>query len=64
MSKLDMTLTEKVFLESNKRNQNLVAENDTFFDQKSINTPKEMDINVQEWLEVFAEDEVKLQGCR
>ena len=61
MSKLDMTLTEKVLLELNK---DLLDGNDTFLDQKSINGQKEMDIDLKEWLEVFAEDEVKLQGCR
>ncbi len=64
MSRLDLTLTEKVLLELNEMNKDLVDVNDTFLNQESINGFKQMDIDLQDWLEVFEEDQVTLQGCR
>ena len=64
MSRLDLTLTEKVLLELNEMNKDLVDVNDTFLNQESVNGLKQMDIDLQDWLEVFEEDQVTLQGCR
>ena len=64
MSKLDLALTEKVLVEVNEMKKDLVDVNDAFLNQESINGVKKMDIDLQDWLEVFEEDQVKLQGCR
>ncbi len=64
MSRLDLTLTEKVLLELNEMHKELVDVHDTFLNQESVNGFKKMDIDLQDWLEVFEEDQVTLQGCR
>lgn len=64
MSRLDLTLTEKVLLELNEMHKELVDVHDTFLNQESVNGLKQMDIDLQDWLEVFEEDQVTLQGCR
>jgi len=64
MSKLDLALTEKVLVEVNEMNKDSVDVNDAFLNQESINGIKKTDIDLQDWLEVFEEDQVKLQGCR
>lgn len=64
MSRLDLTETEKVLPELNKTNKSLVNVNDAFLNQESINDLKKMDIDLQDWIEVFEEDQVTVQGCR
>lgn len=64
MSKLDLALTEKVLLEVIEMNKDSVDVNDAFLNQESINGIKKTDIDLQDWIEVFEEDQVKLQGCR
>ncbi|MCO4845265.1 MAG: hypothetical protein KC427_04525 [Sulfurovum sp.] len=64
MSKLDLTLTEKVLPELNEMNKDLVDVNDAFLNHEHINDLKKMDIDLQDWLEVFEEDQVTVQGCR
>jgi hypothetical protein len=56
MSRLDVIETDKTLLELN---DTLVkAETTPSF------TKEEEEIDLNEWLEVFAEDQVKLEGCR
>jgi hypothetical protein len=64
MSKLDLTLQEKPLLELNEINKDLVDVNDTLSNQENVNDFKKMDIDLEDWLEIFEEDQVKLQGCR
>jgi len=64
MSKLDLTLQEKTLLELNDMSKDLVNVNDTLSNQESVNGFKEMDIDLQGWLEVFEEDQVTVEGCR
>ena len=64
MSKLDLTLQEKTLLELNEINKELVDVNDTLSNQENVNDFKKMDIDLEDWLEIFEEDQVKLQGCR
>ncbi len=64
MSKLDLTLQEKTLLELNEINKDLVDVNDTLSNQENVNDFKKMDIDLEDWLEIFEEDQVKLQGCR
>ena len=64
MSKLDLALTEKVLIKANKMPKELVDVNDAFSNQESIDGLKQMDIDLQDWLEVFEEDQVVMYGCR
>ena len=64
MSKLDLTLQKKTLLELNEMNKDLVNVNDTLSNQESVNSFKKMDIDLQDWLEVFEEDQVTVEGCR
>ena len=64
MSKLDLTLQEKTLLELNEMNKDFVNVNDTLSNQESVNGFKKMDIDLQDWLDVFEEDQVTLEGCR
>ena len=64
MSKLDLELTEKVLLDLNEMKKNVVDAKDTALDQKSKNGAKQMDPDLQDWLEIFEEDQVVMYGCR
>ena len=64
MSRLDLTLTEKVLPELNETNKVLVDVNDALLNQEGIHNLKKMDIDLQDWLEVFEEDQVTVHGCR
>ena len=64
MSKLDLAVREKELIEINEMRKDLVDVHDTFLNQESVNGLKQMDIDLQDWLEVFEEDQVTLQGCR
>lgn len=64
MSKLDLTRQEKTLLELNEMNKELVNVNTTLSNQEIVNGFKKMDIDLQDWLEIFEEDQVTLQGCR
>lgn len=64
MSKLDLAPTEKVVIKLNEMNKELLDVHDTFLNQASVNDFNKQDIDLQDWLEVFEEDQVTLQGCR
>ena len=64
MSKVDLELTEKVLLDLNEMKKNLVDVKDTALDQESKNGTKEMEPDLQDWLEIFEEDQVVMYGCR
>ena len=64
MSKLDLTLQEKTLLELNEMKHDLIDVNDTLSNQEGVNGFKKMDIDLEDWLEIFEEDQVKLEGCR
>ena len=61
MSRLDVIETEKTLREQNEMSKKLT---DLPSVHKKVNTIQEEEIDLQEWLEIFAEDQVKLQGCR
>jgi len=64
MSRLDVVETEKSLLEQREREEELIDVNDLLLiHEKRVNLPKE-EIDPRDWLEVFEEDQVKLQGCR
>ena len=64
MSKLDLTLKEKVFPELNKMNKALIDVNDTFMKQSKSDSLHPMELDLQIWREIFEEDQVKIHGCR
>lgn len=64
MSKLDLTLTEKVLPELNKMNKVLIDVNDTFMKQSNSDSLKPTELDLQIWREIFEEDKVKIYGCR
>lgn len=64
MSKVDLELTEKVLLDLNEMKKNLVDVKDRALDQKSRNGAEQMDPDLQDWLEIFEEDQVVMYGCR
>ena len=61
MSRLDVIETEKSLREQNEMLEKLT---DLQSVHENIDTIQEEEIDLQEWLEIFAEDQVKLQGCR
>ena len=61
MSRLDVIETEKNLREQNEMLEKLT---DLPLVHENIDTIQEEEIDLQAWLEVFAEDQVKLQGCR
>ena len=61
MSRLDVIETEKSLREQNEMLEKLT---DLQSVHENIDTIQEEEIDLQAWLEVFAEDQVKLQGCR
>ena len=64
MSKLDLELTKKVLLDLNEIKKNLVDVKDTTLGQENRNGAKQMDPDLQDWLEIFEEDQVVMYGCR
>lgn len=64
MSKVDLELTEKVLLDLNEMKKNLVDVKDTVLDQESKHGSKQMEPDLQDWLEIFEEDQVVMYGCR
>ena len=64
MSRLDVLETEKTLLEQNEIKKDLIDLTDLLLvHEKKVNLRKE-EIDPQDWLEVFEEDQVKLEGCR
>ena len=64
MSRLDLRLQKKVIRELNDMIKDPVDTDDTFFNEEGIASLDMMDTDLQDWLEVFEEDEVILEGCR
>lgn len=64
MSRLDVLETEKTLLEQDEIEKDLIDLTDLLLvHEKKVNLRKE-EIDPQDWLEVFEEDQVKLEGCR
>ena len=64
MSKLDLTLTQKVLPGLNKMNKELIDVNDTFMKQSNSDSLKPTELDLEIWREIFEEDQVKIHGCR
>ena len=64
MSRLDVLETETTLLEQNEMTKNVAEPAYLQRVHEKIETIHEDDIDLQEWLEIFAEDQVKMEGCR
>ena len=63
MSKLDLTLTQKVLPGLNKMNKELIDVNDTFMKQSNSDSLNPMEIDLEIWREIFKEDQVVVNEC-
>ena len=64
MSKLDLALQEKVLRETGELYKDLEKLDEKFLAQEGVNRSSEKKPDINEWLEVFAQDEVRVEGCR
>jgi len=64
MSRLDFTVQEKVYFELNKQNRTTADTDSKFLKENDTLSKMQEEIDLQDWLEIFEEDQVKLQGCR
>ena len=63
MSRLDVLETNKVFVEHNEIVRELIEVNDAFLKAEPIHIIDTEEIGPQDWIEIFAEDEVKVEEC-
>lgn len=64
MSRLDLTLIEKDLFDANEIHKDFIDLKDTSLNQKDIDKSSQMDADLQDWIEVFEEDQVVMYGCR
>lgn len=64
MSKLDLAQLDSILLQVNEMHKNLFDLNNDFLDKQVADNSSNEALDLQEWLEIFAEDEVKMEGCR
>ena len=64
MSRLDFTVQEKVYFELNKQDRTTTDTDSKFLKENDTLGKMQEEIDLQDWLEIFEEDQVKLQGCR
>ena len=64
MSRLDVLETETTLLEQSKITKSFTEPSDLHRVHEKTETIHEEEIDLQEWLEIFAEDQVKMEGCR
>ncbi len=64
MSRLDLTQLEKVSPQSNEIYKVMAKINDMLTRKEGLEHFDKREIDLQEWLEVFEEDQVVFEGCR
>ncbi len=64
MSKLDLTLTERVLFKLKKVKNELIDVNDTFMNKSNSDSLKPTELDLEIWREIFKEDQVVIHGCR
>ncbi len=62
MSRLDLTLQERVLLETDKVYKDLIK--NVPLKQDGIDSSSLNEQDLKEWLQVFEEDQVVFEGCR
>jgi len=63
MSRLDVIETNKAFVEHNEIVKELIEVNDTFLKSENIHIIDKEEIDPQDWIEIFTEDQVKVEEC-
>ena len=64
MSRFDLTLTKKELFKVDEVHKDFINLNDTSLYQRDIDSSSQMDADLQDWLEIFEEDQVVMYGCR
>jgi microcompartment protein CcmL/EutN len=63
MSRLDVLETNKAFVEHNEIVKELIEVNDAFLKAKHIHIIDNEEIGPQDWIEIYLEDQVKVEEC-
>jgi hypothetical protein len=63
MSRLDVLETSKAFVEDNEIVKELMEVNDTFLKAEHIHIIDKEEIDLQFWIEIYTEDQVKVEEC-
>ena len=63
MGKVDFALQEKAFLHTNETNKVLSDIDNRFLNKQGADGLDKMDIDLDAWLEVFEDDQVKHEIC-
>lgn len=63
MSRLDVVETNRAFVEHNEIVKELIDMNDAFLKAENIHIIDEEEIGPQDWIEVYIEDQVKVEEC-
>jgi len=63
MGKLDFVQQEKTFLHTNEMKKALADIDNKFLNKEGVNNSDTMDTDLEAWLEIFEEDEVKHEIC-
>ena len=63
MSRLDVLETNKSLVEYNETVKELIELNDAFSKAEHIHIIDKEEIDPQDWIEIYTEDEVKVEEC-
>ena len=63
MSRLDVLETNKALVDYNETIKELIELNDAFLKQEHIRIIDKEKIDPQEWIDIYTEDEVKVEEC-
>lgn len=63
MSRLDVVETNRAFVENNEIVKELIEVNDAFLKAEHTHIINEEEIGPQDWIEIFIEDQVKVEEC-
>ena len=64
MSRLDFVQQKALWLKIKQSHQKMVDLPDALADQNKIDNAEEEAIDLNEWIAIFEEDQVKIEGCR
>lgn len=63
MGKSDLTQVENTFLHTNEINKALADVDNKFLNKEGTTSFDKMDIDLEAWLEIFEDDQVKHEIC-
>ena len=64
MSRLDFVQQKALWLKIKQSHQKMFGLQDAFINQNKVNNAEEEAIDLNEWIAIFEEDQVKMEGCR